>query len=33
MTVVAFTVMTALVIWLGAVYLAARGPRNRKPRT
>jgi hypothetical protein len=28
---IAFTVVVAMAIWLGAVYYAARGPRNHKP--
>jgi hypothetical protein len=30
---IAFTVVAAMAIWLGAVYHAARGPGNRKSGT
>jgi len=33
MTIIAVTAVTALAIWLGVVYYAAREPRHRKPRT
>jgi hypothetical protein len=33
MTAIAFTVLLALAAWLGAVYYAAREPRDRGPKT